>query len=72
MQPSIIGRHKLPESLGDFEALVAAGQVRYASCVSCGQDFSFSNTHSARGWKETQITAECEDCFDSLFEGDES
>lgn len=30
----------------------------------CEQPFSDKNTHSADGWRETQISGMCEDCFD--------
>jgi hypothetical protein len=38
------------------------------TCLECKQPFSDRNTHSEAGWKETQISGLCEDCFDALFE----
>jgi len=37
------------------------------SCVTCGEEFSGKNTKSAAGWRDTQISQMCENCFDGLF-----
>lgn len=39
----------------------------YRKCVCCKNEFSSENTHTELGWKETQISGMCEDCFDNLF-----
>ena len=38
-------------------------------CIDCGQPFTSENVHTVDGWKETQISGNCEDCFEKLFEG---
>lgn len=40
-------------------------------CVSCKTPFSEANTHSQAGWRETQISGLCEDCFDEACPDDE-
>ena len=35
-------------------------------CVECKAPFSDKNTHTTAGWKETQISGMCEDCFDRV------
>lgn len=41
--------------------------LNYTCCVSCTEPFHPTNTHTSDGWKETQISGMCENCFDSLF-----
>lgn len=70
MRPSLVTPGKLlPESYEDFQRL--EGGKYHANCCKCEQSFSPSNTHSPAGWRETQISGMCEDCFDALFEGDD-
>lgn len=38
-------------------------------CLECNEVFSNKNCHSAAGWKETQISGICENCFDRMFGG---
>jgi hypothetical protein len=40
---------------------------RYHVCIDCKQPFTSENVHSPEGWRETQISGMCEDCFDDLF-----
>jgi len=63
VQTSIFG-HLLPESQQDFEEIK---YPRNLTCSACRKLFSNANTHTALGWKETQISGFCEDCFDALF-----
>lgn len=58
---------KLPESEEEFQQLKQAGIAKYVACRTCKKEFSKLNTHSTLGWRETQITGDCEDCFDALF-----
>lgn len=44
---------------------------RFMHCIQCKAAFTDANTHSAAGWKETQISGFCEDCFDNIFAGDD-
>jgi hypothetical protein len=44
---------------------------RFVHCIECKQPFSLQNTHSSAGWRETQISGYCENCFDKIFAGDE-
>jgi hypothetical protein len=60
----------LPESEADFVQLKAEGKLKYEKCDLCGQGFSASNTKTAAGWRETQISDTCETCFDKLYEED--
>ena len=53
-----------------FKALCAVNLATNVSCYACGEVFSPANTHTVQGWKETQISGMCEDCFDALFEED--
>ena len=67
MVPSLKG-HSLPEDYADFDCLKMRGALRFKACYACGAEFSEGNTHSPAGWKETQISGFCEDCFDAMFE----
>ncbi len=40
--------------------------MRYEKCMNCEQPFSKANTHSVDGWRETQISGLCENCFDEI------
>jgi hypothetical protein len=55
------------------DILPAEMQQRLKSgvCISCGQPFTDGNVHSDAGWRETQISGMCEDCFDTLLEEEE-
>jgi len=57
----------LPEDAEDFDTLVASLAETYLNCRSCRTMFSAANTHSNFGWRETQISGMCEDCYDKLF-----
>jgi hypothetical protein len=69
MRPSLQRGKLLPESYDDFLTLVVNGQATYTHCrmQTCRRAFGPSNTHTPRGWAETQISSMCEDCFDDLF-----
>lgn len=67
MKHSIRGG-KLPESQGDFELLKAKHETRYTNCVECGAGFTGANVVSCGGWRETQISGMCENCFDQMLE----
>lgn len=41
-------------------------KMRYTQCDICKNAFSPTNVHTRDGWKETQISGLCEDCFDAL------
>jgi len=66
MIPSIRGGW-LPESAGDFAALQLARAAPHLSCGICKAQFSETNVHTSEGWRETQISGTCEDCYDELF-----
>lgn len=38
----------------------------YIACVECEEPFSEENVHTEAGWRETQISGLCEDCFDEI------
>lgn len=56
----------LPENADEFQLI--GDHNRFMQCANCCRPFSYLNTHSAAGWRETQISGFCEDCFDALFE----
>lgn len=68
MKPALTFDGFLPDSEAEYRQLQ---QPRYTHCVDCCKPFSSTNTHSAAGWRETQLSAMCEDCFDELFSEDE-
>lgn len=59
-----------PTSHIHFRRLLAAGHQLWTHCLQCSEEFSTANTHSPAGWRETQISGWCEDCFDSQFAED--
>lgn len=56
-----------PESFEEFQQLNGEGNVAYHNCRLCGLPFTPNNTETAAGWRETQISATCETCFDAIF-----
>ncbi len=70
MRTSLKG-HKLPESYADFRLLLEHGLAQFENCRTCHKQFDRANTVSALGWAETQISGECEACFDALFNDEE-
>ena len=44
---------------------------KYEKCISCKQRFTDNNVHTDAGWRETQISGLCEDCFDGITLYDE-
>ena len=39
---------------------------RATHCVKCSKPFTEKNVHTMDGWRETQISQMCEDCFDEI------
>lgn len=73
MRPSLHGGGKmLPESWADFQELLAAGGtgLEHIRCMRCREGFSEGNVRTPAGWRETQISGMCENCFDELFKED--
>lgn len=66
MVPSLKGGF-LPESQEDFGKLAEEGGLRAVKCYACRQPFSNANVRTHLGWRETQISGMCENCFDELF-----
>lgn len=67
MKRSILGNHFLPENEQEFNDLLAEGKyLKVKECLSCSAPFSGENTHTTAGWKETQISGFCENCFDEV------
>lgn len=60
-----------PENMDEFRELAATSGQTFTKCVTCERPFTNDNVKTAAGWRETQITGICEECFDSLFEDDE-
>lgn len=67
MRQSIVTPSKLlPESdddLGNIE------RPLFSRCVDCEQPFTKHNVFTPAGWRETQISGMCEECWDELFNG---
>ncbi len=42
--------------------------ARFYNCVECKEPFTAKNTYSDAGWRETQLSGLCENCFDAAFE----
>lgn len=61
----------LPTTFEEFHALTISYCNHYIRCISCGEPFSPKNVHTKEGWRETQISSICEDCYDALFEDEE-
>jgi hypothetical protein len=57
----------LPESEEDFKQVVSSMREQRLNCLECKTLFTEANVHSAAGWRETQISGYCEDCYDELF-----
>lgn len=68
MIPSLTSNGMLPESYEDWQELRSRTFPQFKLCINCGSEFSPENTHSPEGWRETQISGFCEDCFEGLFE----
>ena len=66
MRPSLIYGKLLPESPADFTLLLEAGIAHSIKCLRCNQPFSPDNTKTAAGWRDTQISGVCEQCFDTI------
>lgn len=60
-----------PNNETEFVQAVAKGEPLWADCIKCGHAFTGNNVHSRAGWRETQITGYCEDCFDEIFKDEE-
>lgn len=45
--------------------------ITFARCIECRKPFTYKNTFTNAGWKETQISGYCEQCFDKLFKEDQ-
>lgn len=58
-----------PTSEPAFKLAIARGEPLWTHCKSCGNAFGNENTHTPAGWKDTQITGWCEDCYDNAFAG---
>jgi len=56
---------QLPESWDEY---VSIQRPTHMFCVDCKKPFSLFNTHTAAGWRETQISGMCEKCFDEMYE----
>ena len=58
----------IPSNVDEFNELAATQGNFQLVCLECDKPFSLSNVHTSEGWKETQLSGLCEDCFDGLFE----
>jgi hypothetical protein len=73
MKPSILGKVKmLPESLQEYQIMDEGQRLAFRACIQCREPFSVDNVKTPAGWRETQITGYCEDCFDKLFAEDDN
>lgn len=60
-----------PISYHDFKTYVEAGLLIQKTCICCNEPFTPENVKTSLGWRETQISGYCEDCWDKIFECDE-
>ena len=44
--------------------------MKFVSCLHFGEQFSPANVHTRMGWRESQISGWCENCFDDVFKDD--
>lgn len=70
MIPSLKGGW-LPSSLADFILLRNEQSLRFERCYSCSEEFTEKNVFTSLGWRETQISGTCEECFNEMFKEDE-
>lgn len=45
--------------------------LNYTQCICCMDSFNKDNVHTVDGWRETQISGMCEDCFDDTCTEDD-
>jgi hypothetical protein len=62
---------KHPENIEEFRELAATSGRVFLKCIICSNPFTQANVMTAAGWRETQISGFCEECYDSLFKDDE-
>lgn len=55
----------LPDSEKDFADNYDA--MKYKYCQMCGSGFTNKSVFTSLGWRETQISGWCEECFDALL-----
>jgi hypothetical protein len=65
MDKSLKG-HLLPTNEDEFAS--NAVDMKFLRCIQCGSTFTADNVHTRLGWRETQITGFCENCFDNMFQ----
>lgn len=65
LKTSIIDGRPLPENRGEYEEVVEKSLAMFLKCVKCHFPFTETRVHTPAGWRETQITGMCEDCFDA-------
>ena len=65
-------KHFRPTSFLEFNIAYRynPSALNFLTCIKCSCEFKESNTHSIAGWKETQISGFCEDCYDDIFAED--
>lgn len=59
-----------PNSFTEFNQAKETGIPVWHECIECARPFDESNVHTVLGWRETQITGYCEDCYDAIFADD--
>jgi len=64
MERSLSG-NPLPTNEADFADNV--NSFKNVRCVICDEYFTRDNVHTKAGWRETQLSGFCENCFDGLF-----
>jgi uncharacterized protein YbdZ (MbtH family) len=60
-----------PNSYEEFLRLTKLDPAKYTKCVNCSEPFSDKNVKTPGGWRETQISGLCEDCFDYITDLDD-
>jgi len=61
----------LPESQEDFITLKEGNPsgLRFVACTTCRTPFEYTGTKGERGWRETQLSGTCGDCWEEMLVG---
>lgn len=60
-----------PANYAEFQALIESLAPLRKFCLRCHEAFSEDNVRTPNGWRETQISGYCEDCWDEIFAEEE-
>lgn len=66
MTPPLRG-HPLPETLEEFNQLLAGDLIRFPNCYACKKPHTGKNNKTTLDWRETQISGTCGACWTQMF-----